>query len=120
MPFWDLVHPGSMVTSPAFIKNLMNYKSNFLWRLTLRIESAQRRVMEDPGNMHHEIYVKSLRLLYRELDAMPEDHLLFRNWARERWTPAALSDSAHRPPAANDHDIQGAGQFRATRPGSAW
>lgn len=82
----------------------MSYKSDFLWRLTLRIESAQRRVTEEPGNLRHEMYVKSLRLLYRDLDAMPEDHLLFKNWGRERWAPAALSDSAqaHMTPAATE------------------
>ncbi len=101
----------------------MNYKSDFLRHLVLRIESAQRWVMEEPGNPHHEIYVKSLRLLYRDLKAMPEDHRLFKNWARERWTPAALSDSAHRPPAAKDHNARDTAdrpaRLHATPPASA-
>lgn len=73
----------------------MNYKADFLFRLSERIEAAQRRHSADPDNLRHEMYVKSLRMLYRDLDALPMDHRLFKNWSLERWQPVALSDSGY-------------------------
>lgn len=71
----------------------MSHKTDFLHRLAARIESAQKRADADPGNLQHEMYVGSLRLLYRDLQALPENHRLFRDWRDDYWQPTTLSDS---------------------------
>lgn len=71
----------------------MSHKTDFLHRLTARIESAQKRAEAEPGNMQHEMFVSSLRMLYRDLQALPENHRLFRDWGDDHWQPTALSDS---------------------------
>lgn len=71
----------------------MSHKTDFLHRLAVRIESAQRRAEANPGNLRDEMFVRSLRMLYRDLQALPENHRLFRDWGDDRWQPATLSDS---------------------------
>jgi len=68
----------------------MNRKHEILQTLSTSINKARRRAAEQPEVMRHEMYAKSLCMLYGELEELPEDHGLFERFGR-------LDDSAPRP-----------------------
>ncbi len=58
-------------------------KDEILNTLSTSIRKARRQAADQPGVMRHEMYAKSLTLLYGELKKLPEDHHLFENFERE-------------------------------------
>lgn len=55
----------------------MNCKTEILETLSTSIQRARRKAAEQPEVMCHEMYAKSLRILYDELEDLPENHHLF-------------------------------------------
>jgi hypothetical protein len=55
----------------------MNRKDEILRTLSTSIRRARRRATEQPGVLRHEMYARSLSILYEELEELPEDHRLF-------------------------------------------
>lgn len=60
----------------------MNRKSEILQTLSISIRKARRRAAEQPEVMRHEMYAKSLCMLYDELEELPDNHRLFKNFER--------------------------------------
>ncbi len=60
----------------------MSRKREILQTLSTSIRKARRRASEEPEVMRHEMYAKSLCMLYGELEELPEDHGLFERFGR--------------------------------------
>lgn len=65
----------------------MNRKSEILQTLSTSIRKARRRAAEQPEAMRHEMYAKSLCMLYEELEELPDTHRLFENFERNAPRP---------------------------------
>ncbi len=65
----------------------MSRKDDILHTLSNSLRRARQRAAEQPEAMRHEMYAKSLRMLYEELEELPEDHRLFESFERESPRP---------------------------------
>ena len=61
----------------------MSRKHEILKTLSNSLRKARQRAAQQPDVLRHEMYAKSLRMLYQELEELPENHQLFERFDRE-------------------------------------